>query len=176
MIKILPCILIIFILQCNVAYAEIKIFLKPKAIISQSGLTLCDIASVEGNNSETDRIKNINIDSDLFTDGYIDKKEIFTLLKSQKEDSCIIYGNAVRIVPGELQTDNLSGKNDLRLKKGDRVDVIVNNKGISLKLKGIAVNEGKFNEEITVKIENKSAFAKFIKVKIIGRDTVEVNI
>jgi hypothetical protein len=167
---------ILILLLCDAANAEVRLFLKPKVTVDGKNLTLCDIASIEGNNSNLIQIKDIIIEPEIFSDGYIDKKEIITLLKKYTEDNCIVYGNAVRIVTNELSDKNTSVKNDLMLKRGDRVAVIVNNKAVSLILKGTAINDGRFNEEVTVKIDNKSTLSKLLKGKIIGKDIIEVNI
>jgi hypothetical protein len=170
-------ILSIFIaLLCDAANAEVKLLLKPKAATDGKNLTLCDIALLEGNNSSIEQIKNINIEPEIFSDGYIDKKEILTFLKKYTQDNCIIYGDSVRIIFNDLQNKNFSEQNDLFLKRGDRVEVIINNKGVSLILKGIAANDGKFNEEITVKINLKSTLSKVLKGKMISKEIVEVNI
>jgi hypothetical protein len=165
------------ILLCFAAEsAEIRLFLQPKVMTEGNNLLLSDIASIEGNCSNIEQIKNISIEREIFSDGYIDKKEITSLLKKYNEDNFIVYGNAVHVITN-LQTDITSSEqNDLILKKGDRVEIILNNKGVSLILKGIVVNEGRINEEITVRIENKLALTKVLKAKVIGKDLVEVNI
>jgi hypothetical protein len=176
MLKKLSLILFIFVLLVSSANGEIRLILKSKATANGTNLYLSDIASLEGNNSEIEQIRNLFIMPEIYSDGYIDKKEIFILLKNHTSANCIIYGNAVRVVSVESQDKIVSVQSDFLLKKGDRIEVTINNKGISLILKGIAVNEGKFNNEIIVKIDNKSAFSKLIKGKITGKDTVEVNI
>jgi hypothetical protein len=137
---------------------------------------LSDIALVESNNSDIEKIRNINIEHEIFSDGYIDKKEILSIIKKYTEDNTIIYGNAVRVITKIQSAKTLADKNNVLLKKGNKVEIIVNNKGISLILKGIAVDEGRFNEEITVKVQNKFALTKLLKAKVIGKDLVEVNI
>jgi hypothetical protein len=177
MLKRLIIIICSIIFLCFAAEsAEIRLFLQPKVTVEGNNLLLSDIASIEGNNSDIEQIKNINIEREIFSDGYIDKKEITFLLKKYTEDNFIIYGNAVHVLTN-LQIDKTPlEQNDLILKKGDRVEIILNNKGVSLILKGIVVNEGRFNEEITVRIENKLTLTKLLKAKVIGKDLVEVNI
>jgi hypothetical protein len=166
----------IFLLSFAAADAEIKLYLQPKVTVEGNNLLLSDIASIESNNSNIEQIRNINIEHEIFSDGYIDKKEILSILKKYTEDNTIIFGNAVRVITNTLSDKSLADKNNLLLKKGNKVEIIINNKGISLILKGIAVDEGRFNEEITVKIQNKFALTKLLKAKVIGKDLVEVNI
>ncbi|MBN2401249.1 MAG: flagella basal body P-ring formation protein FlgA [Spirochaetes bacterium] len=166
---------LIFLLCGAVESADIKLILFPK-ITAENNLLLGDIALIDSDRSDIKQIKKINIECEIYSDGYIDKKEILSILKSYTEESISIYGNAVRVINNSSNDITIVDHDELFLKKGDRVEVVVNNKGISLVLKGIAVNDGKLNDEITVRITNKLTMKKFIKAKIIGRERVEVNI
>ncbi len=165
----------------NAAYGEIKLFLRPK-VIAVNDLLLSDIASVEAGQANADNINKIIIESSAYSDGYIEKRELASLLKRYTDENIIIYGNAVKVfIDGqhsELIPDIQQNQiNDFILRKGDRVDIVVKKNGISILLKGTAVNEGKINDEVSIKLEDKSGIlSKLVKGKVKSRDLVEINI
>ena len=171
-------ILITIMLFCGAAEsAELKLFLLPKITAGEKALTLGDIALVESDSLDAEGIKNLEIDSMMLSDGYVDKKEILTLIKNYTVKRAVIYGSAVHVINYTQDGENWSPeKNDFILNKGDRVQVIVNNGGVSLILKGTAVNEAKFNDIVDVKVEGSRSFSKILKGRVAARDIVEVNI
>lgn len=181
MIKNLLQIVLIFLFSIvffkHTAYCDIKLFLQSKIITNNDGLVLKDVAVVEGNNSDIEKIKNIQIDKTIYSDGYIDKKEILSLLKNNTEDTIFIFGNAIRILTNDPYKNNT--ENDATesvIKKGDSVNIIIKKNGISVIVRGISLNEGKTDEEIFVKLEKKTNSFKFIKGKIKNKDLIEVNL
>jgi hypothetical protein len=171
----------VLFLFMNTVYAEIKIFLHPRSVAA-SNLILGDIASIEADQLISDNIKNITIEQSLYSDGYIDKKEIALLLKQYTNDNFSIYGNAVRVT-NDLQDDlyNTADQYDpavILLRKGDRVNIIIKRNGISLMLKGTAIDDGKINDEIAVKLDNKAGalHRATVKGRIKSKDRVEIDI
>ena len=156
------------------ASAELKLFLMPKIYLGDKELVLQDIALVEGRR-DTEEVKNLVIDRGFLSDGYIDKREIFGIIKDYNGENAVIYGNAVRVM-SNAKNESAAESNDFFMKKGGRVEIVVNNKGVSLILKGIAVDDARINEEVNVKIEGSRALTKVLKGKVTGRDLVEVNI
>jgi hypothetical protein len=151
--------------------------LQSKVITNNDRLIIKDVAVVEGNNSDIEKIKNIQIDKDIYSDGYIDKKEILLLLKNNTEDTIFIFGNAIRILTHDQHINNSENDApDSVIKKGDSVNIVIKKNGISVILRGIAVNEGKIDEEVVVKIEKKTNTTKLVKGKIKNRDLIEVNL
>ncbi|MFH0976337.1 MAG: flagella basal body P-ring formation protein FlgA [Spirochaetota bacterium] len=155
--------------------AEIKLYLKPAFTLVSDNTLLSDIAAIEGNYSEIEKIKSVSIGTELYSDGYVDRKEILSLLK-YTEENISIYGNAVRVISSPQTEKAISSQNDFLVKKGDRVEIIVLNKGISLMLRGIVLNEGRMNEEILVRPDRSRSVSRQLKGKVKGKDRVEVKL
>lgn len=166
-----------FVFFKHKAYCDIKLFLQSKVITNNDSLMLKDVAVIEGNNFDIEKIKNIQIDKAIYSDGYIDKKEILSLLKNVTKDNINILGNAIRIISNDQHKNN--SENDTPesvIKKGDSVNIVIKKNGILVILRGTAVNEGKIDEEIFVKLEKKTNTSKLIKGKIRNKDLIEVNL
>jgi hypothetical protein len=181
MIRLVSLILVTLFTLGNTVYGEIKIFLRPKVNLVNN-LSLSDMAFIETDKNNIESLKKITIGSELYSDGYVDKKELSLLLKQYTDENIIIYGNAVRTFSTGQESDqsNIMDQDHIGgvvLRKGDTVDVEVKKNGISIILKGTAIDEGRINDEIAVRINYKSgSLSKSAKGRVKAKDLVEINI
>lgn len=161
----------------HTAYCDIRLFLFPKITTDNNDIFLKDVALVEGNNTDIEKIKNTKIKKEIYSDGYIDRKEILSVLKNNTDDNIFIIGNAVRVFNNATNIIYVENQpSEPVIKKGDNVNVIVKKNGISVILRGTAVSDGKIDDEVSVKLEKRSNYFKLVKGIIKSKDYVEVNL
>ncbi|MFW6366731.1 MAG: flagella basal body P-ring formation protein FlgA [Spirochaetota bacterium] len=143
---------ILFLILCAVLPLEagqIKIFLKPSTVVTSNAPRLDDIARISGHGENLGDIAQITIDGTLCRDGFIDRKEIQSLLVPFS-DEYIIYGSGVMLLP----QDKDNTVQPYVIEKGDMVTVRVVNRGIVIETIGRALASVRKNEEVTVTIAN----------------------
>ncbi|MCX7678948.1 MAG: flagella basal body P-ring formation protein FlgA [Spirochaetes bacterium] len=149
---------------------EVRIYLNSE-ITAAPIIRIGEIAIIETN--EKIDISNIVIPPETFADGYIESGEVRELISSRYDGLFVrIVGHAVRVKSiGERKSDSeMSTINDDEIKNGERVEVVLQKKGITVKTFGTALNDGKKGDSIFVKTDQ----SKRIFGKIVGRGTIEV--
>ncbi len=150
-------------------FAEINVFLIPM-IEKQDCLTMRDIARIDCPSTTQERLYRIQINKGLYRDGFIDRREIYSLMKGYAND-VVIYGNAVKVgkkSPNGHIARSLEG--EYSVKSGSDVNVIVKKKGIRVEIRGTALEDGERGDEIMIMIRD----SRKIKGRIAGRKMVEV--
>jgi hypothetical protein len=151
---------------------EILLYLNPEARKAPA-VYLKDIAKVESVSPED--IGAILIPERLYNDGYIDADEIRNFMIEENIKGTIrIFGSAVRIRDDAAVAQKEDSKNeaDIAIQHGDRVDIIVRKKGITVQTAGTALTAGKKGDKVFVKTVN----ARRLPGKITGRGEVEVDL
>lgn len=157
-------------------FADIRLYLYPRIEKGDEVLSVQDIGGIDCDTA-SDQIKAIEIDSTLYSDGYLDKKEIMSLIKSKTDEPVIIYGNAVRIFPkgGYLAAQNDTDVKKITVSTGQRISLRIIKKGVTLEVPGtvISINDGK---DVTVRLERKSGGSKLVKCVLAENGYAEVNL
>ncbi len=155
---------------------DIKIILHRSAVLSNAELFLNNIATIEGNSAELQAIKTLKVPAELYSDGYVDRKELFALLQQNSNNTFFIYGNSVRITEnGAVNT--VADKNGILIARGDSVKFFVKKNGISIEVSAVALNDAGMEDEIQVRIENVFGHkTRFAKGKVKSADLIEAGI
>ena len=132
-------------------FADVTVFFVP--IIEHNGksITIKDIARLDCSSSLREKIYNIQIHKELYRDGYIDRKEIYALIKEYINDTVFIYGNAVKISKKADLSENITTHkhdNGDSVISGNILNVIVKKNGISVEIIGKAMEYGERGDEI----------------------------
>lgn len=173
-------IIFILIIQC-IAFAQVEIFLFSNAVYNDGNLELGDIAKISSDSDDVKLIQSLIISKEIYSDQYIDKLEITSLLQKTIKENFFIYGNAVKVKQEdesysqyEKHTEKNSHKNPI-VKRGDIVILIVRNRGISLECKGRVLQNGCLGDEITVRLHTGSKNRKsLVKGRVHKKGVVEV--
>ncbi|MBN2040667.1 MAG: flagella basal body P-ring formation protein FlgA [Spirochaetes bacterium] len=167
--------LTLFIQACfyNYAYCDNRLFLHKSVNYNDEKLCMGDILSINGNTEELNKLRNIEIPPATFSDGYIDIKEISALIKKNTDEIYLIYGNSVRILdPANVNYDIY--KSDYLVKAGDRISLHIKKNGINIEMHGIVMEDGRYKDEVNIKLLNKSGhFRKIVKGLVKSKDIVE---
>ncbi|MDY6967287.1 MAG: flagella basal body P-ring formation protein FlgA [Spirochaetota bacterium] len=141
-------------------------FLYPKIHLKKKAATLEDIAVIDCGKESINRFKHIKIPHVLYSDGYLDRKEIRLLIRQSISKPVFIYGNAIKInvnkeVEGEKK-DNTDDPMNI-VKSGERVKIVVINNGIFVELIGTALKQGSIGDEIRVRIKGSKVIHGIVK-------------
>lgn len=166
-----------FILAAGLALAagETRLFLNP-SVTSGGGLLLGDVARIEADDATAEALNALPVDSALYADGFIDSREVRTLLLSRGIALHVgIFGTACRVNAPREGTPKKSDDPDpgeTVVKSGDRVDVMVRKNGIMIQAPGTAIDEGKLGDRVFIRTKN----SRRVRGVITGRSTVEVDL
>jgi hypothetical protein len=151
--------------------AEVRIFLYPTVEHDSTPLKVCDIAFIENNEDTAVKVREIIIDRSIFKDGFIDRRELETVLskKGPEGELYTIFGTATRILPKE---DDPKPEREIIVYKGDRVGVTVQRKGILVELNGTLLSDAAAGDRVTVELSKN----RYIKGILSAARIVEVRI
>lgn len=166
---------IMFFNPVSSLFADVKLYLYPKIDKGGDTLIMKDIASIDCDPS-ADGLKAIEIDSSLYRDGYLDKKEIMSILKANTDEIVLIYGNAVRIFSKSGNEEVNTDIDNLQIKIGQRISLRVRNKGITLELPGIVISKEDEGRGITVRLDKKFGNSRLVKCELTEDGSAEVNL
>jgi hypothetical protein len=166
--KLTAAVFLIFLyLVPHSVYAMIKVFLLPRVVHEGKALQVQDVANVTGDLILLDKIKNTVIEPEIYKDGFIERKELFELLKKSTAVSPLIFGSAVRVVPAGdsalTPTTDQASREQTFIKKGDTVDVIIRRKNISIEMIGVSMVDATEGETVTVELQNRKQVKGVLK-------------
>ncbi len=177
-------ILLFFVLSQANSLADIRMYLFPRVEINlnnEDDLAIADIARIDGDNTDLTKICNIKVKSELYSDGYIDRKELSNLLSSNVNDLFFIYGNAIRVIDKDKFIEERAEfaynfiEEEILVRRGERVSLVVIKRGISVELTGRVMKDGKKGEEITVRMKPLTGRrSRLVKGIVRSRGLVEV--
>ncbi len=146
---------------------EIRVYLNPDVRVG-SALCLGDVATIEADPDND--VATIAIPEQLYNDGYLEASEIRALLNSTHPALIVrVFGSAVRITP-QTSKETAEADSATSVLHGDRVDVVLRHKGITVRTFGTALSDGKKGDRVFVK----TAHAKRLTGKIAGKSVVEI--
>ena len=158
-------ILFLLIALAPCGWADISIYLYPR-INYTSGVMLSHLGIIEGDAETVERIKNLSIDENFFSNGYLDKKDIMNLLKDIVDARINIYGSGVRLT--KLDQGEGSPGSQKSVKKGDTVRFQVVGPRIRIELPGTAMKDGAPGDVIPVKLKgSKVASGKILNERVV---------
>jgi hypothetical protein len=162
---------ILFLLNAlaGYAWADISLYLYPR-INYTSNVMLSHIAIIEGDTAAVEMIKNMSIDENFFSNGYLDKRDIINILKDAAVGRINIYGSGVRMIKLDSNAESLSSQKCI--KKGDTVRFQVVSSRIRIELPGTAMKDGAAGDVIPVKLKG----SKVASGKILNERVVELRL
>ena len=146
--------------------AELSLFLFPGITYKNTAIKLETVGRIAGEAAQAAKTGEIVVDEHYYNDGYLTRQEIMEILNYAGIEQCRIYGNAVRISCTEPEAEKSTAP---VIDRGKTVTCIVYNKGIMVKVRGVAQQAGGAGDVISVKIHKKHS----IQGRIIDKDTVE---
>jgi hypothetical protein len=151
--------------------AEINLYLH-STVEAQGDLTLGDIASIDGAAGES--LGRLVIPSQVYADGYCDRKELESLLSGVSRETICVYGSAVKVTVRAVVEEKTEGApaEKKSLKAGEPVKVQVRKNGIVMELSGHAAQDGAQGEAIKVRIKS----GKSLTGRLSGEGIVECSL
>ena len=73
---------ILFALIMVPLFADVKVFLYPRFETKADSVRIEEIAWVDGDAEQADKTRKLTISSSIFRDGFIDRRELTSILKS----------------------------------------------------------------------------------------------
>ena len=159
-------ILLILGVPSAIEAAELSLFLFPGLTYKNTAIKLETIGRITGEAVQAAKIGEIIVDEQYYRDGYLTRQEIMEILDCAGIEQCRIYGNAVRITVSKPEQEKGS---PVVIDRGGKITCIVYNKGIVVRVKGVAQQSGSTGDIITVEIHKKHR----IQGRIIDKNTVE---
>ena len=138
-----------------------RIYLISEAEINKENLILSDICKMEGDS--VDLISGLVISPELYKDSIVDNKELHDFLSSRIDKNLFIFGSGVKIKKISINNEVVSEKSVL-VEKGDMVELAISRNGITIEMKGKALNKGSEKDEINFRLST----GKVVKGKIIS--------
>ena len=169
--RLFVCIFSVIFLSTGMAEAgaSARIYLYPR-VEGKADLSIGDIATVEGAADELETLAGLTINEELFSDGYLDSREIDGILRTTGIQ-CVIYGNAVRVVAAsgdvELQVEELP-----LIKRGDHVTVFASRGAIRIQVTGTALSDGMKGDDVSVRTRGRG----ILSGRVLDRKTVEIGL
>jgi len=156
----------LFYIQLN-GFGITRIYLVSEAEIKNGNLKVSDICKMEGDSA--DKIANIILSPELYTDSIIDSRELYNFLSQKSEDKLFILGSGVRIKKGVIKKEEQTEKATL-VSKGEMVELSIRKNGITIEMKGKALHNGCEKDEIDFRLST----GKVVKGKIISLKKAEI--
>lgn len=155
------------------ASARVNIYLFPEVETDKNNLTLSDIAGIEGDQAE--QISAISIPKVLYKDFIVDRKELNDFLAVSLNQAFAIFGNGARLTFKKNETtvsEVIKEEKPVIVKKGEYVDLVIKNKGISIEMTGKSLQNGTVDDEINIRLRN----GRILKGKPFSTGRVVVNL
>ena len=152
--------------QINV-FSYTRIYLISEARINKDDLNVSDICKMEGDN--IDKISNLVISPEIYGDSIVDNKELSDFLTSNTGDQIFIFGSGVKIKKNIIKNVPVV-KPVALVEKGQMVELSIKKNGITIEMKGKALNSGCENEEINFRLST----GKTIKGKITSTKRADI--
>lgn len=141
------------------ASARIGIYLIPEVETDKKSLTLSDIAGIDG--GQVLKSGSIIIPQSMYKDLIIDRKELNDYLAAELNETFAIFGNGVKLHFKEAENvfcAEVKEEKPVLIKKGETVELLIRNKGISIEMTGRAMQSGTVDDEVNVRLKNGRTF------------------
>jgi len=136
-----------------------RIYLISEAEINKENIIVSDICKMEGDSINL--ISGLVISPELYKDSIIDNKELYNFLSSRIETNLFIFGTGVKVKKNPVN-NSVSIEKSILVEKGDLVELAIIGNGITIEMKGKALNKGCEKDEINFRLTT----GKVIKGKI----------
>ncbi len=144
-----------------------RIYLMSEAEINKEDLIVSDICKMEGDNINL--ISNLVISPELYKDSIVDNRELYDFLSLSLDKKLFIFGSGVKIKKNIVKKEIESEKTIL-VEKGMSVELSIKKNGITIEMKGRALNRGCEKDEIDFRLST----GKVVKGKIISERKADV--
>ncbi|HNX24925.1 MAG TPA: flagella basal body P-ring formation protein FlgA [Spirochaetota bacterium] len=138
-----------------------------EAEINKEDLIVSDICKMEGDNINL--ISNLVISPELYKDSIVDNRELYDFLSLSLDKKLFIFGSGVKIKKNIVKKEIESEKTIL-VEKGMSVELSIKKNGITIEMKGRALNRGCEKDEIDFRLST----GKVVKGKIISERKADV--
>lgn len=164
--------LAVILLQIS-GFSAVRVYLISETEISRENLLVSDICKLEADRPE--KIQGLVIPESLYSDSIVDREELFTLLSNSTEESVSIFGSGVRVTKKIIipeQKSEIVAEKPVLVKKGELVELSYRKNGITIELKGKALNKGCADDEIDFRLST----GKVVKGKIVSVRKADLSI
>ena len=139
--------------------ARTGIYLIPEVETDKTGIVLSDIAGIDGEQLVSTGA--IAIPQSMYKDMIIDRKELNDYLAEVLKVNYTVFGNGVKLTFKKAVNDvikEVKEEKTVLVKKGENVELLVRNRGISIEIRGRAMQSGTEEDEIDVRLKNGKVF------------------
>jgi hypothetical protein len=156
--------------------ADVKIYIMPRVYKGPAELRVMDVARIEGDKRDVEVIGREVILGGYYSDGLVDRSELYRIVRDLTDGLVSIYGSASRISDGSIMikshpSESKEAAVDL-VKNGEIVKVTVVNKRMRIEVRGKAKGNGSQGDEIEVRLMNKRS----VRGIITGKGRVEIEL
>ncbi len=156
---------IILLFTASAALADVALYLYPSVIAEGSQVRLSSIASIDAGQKDGELAASIIIPAFMYSDGFIDKRELLAFASSYFNGPVSVFGSAVKI-------NFLQKKNEPApwqgIARGKMVKVVCTSGAIKIELRGKALKSGMPGETISVRVNR-----RIIRAVVIDGEKVE---
>jgi hypothetical protein len=156
----------IFVFSCIPVLADVRLYLYPRCEFEGQSLKIENIAWVEGEQESVELVKKIILSDKIWKDGYVDRREIDSILKNEQIGLYSVIGNSVRVIKAvgvRAEKEKLEKLADHSVKRGDQVTVLVSSRKITLKTHGSVSKEAFPGDEVSVQLDKKRTVHGILK-------------
>lgn len=150
-------------------FGKTRIYLLSDVKIDRENLMVSDICKMEGD--DTAIISNLVISPELYRDSIIDNKELFNFLSLTINKELYIFGTGVKITKN-IKSAEHKLKETVFIERGELTELSIKNNGITIEIKGKALERGCLNDEINFKLST----GKIIKGKVISLKKADIKL
>ena len=139
--------------------ARTGIYLIPEVETDKTGIILSDIAGIDGDQIVSTGA--VPIPQSMYKDMIIDRKELNDYLTEVLKVNYTVFGNGVKLTFKKASSDIIKEEEEEKVvlvKKGENVELLVRNRGISIEVRGRAMQSGTVDDEIDVRLKNGKVF------------------
>lgn len=161
------CVLLFIIYFQITGLGYTRIYLLSEAEINKENLVVSDICKMEGDN--INQISNSIIPPELYSDNIIDNRELFDFLSTGSDNKLFIFGSGVTIKKSIIIKE-IAPEKVVLVERGKLIELSIKKNGITIEMKGKALNSGCENDEIDFRLTT----GKVVKGKIISDKRADV--
>lgn len=144
-----------------------RIYLLSEADIIKENLIVSDICKMEGDNIAL--LSNSIIPPELYSDNIVDNRELYDFLSVRTDAKLFIFGSGVNIKKN-IKIQELVPEKAVLVERGKLIELSIKKNGITIEMKGRALNSGCENDEIDFRLTT----GKVVKGKIISDKKADV--
>ncbi len=151
-------------------YSAANVYLLSEVEINRINLLVSDICKIEAD--RRDNLLGLVIPESLYSDGVVDREELHSFLNGRIDGTVSIYGSGVRVTKKIIPAVVVTPEKPLLVKKGETVELTGKKNGITVEIKGKALEKGSVDDEIEFRLST----GKVVKGRVTSIRKAELNL